>query len=248
MAPTPKLPNPKSQKPAGSGSRKGQKYQKQRHLTINEAAKLLVDCTILGDKGACAKHKVHFNSLKHCKNRLDREPELKARVLYYQAKLDNEWASDIPKAIKRVIAFISRAADEADPQDPEAIKALVEAANKLAGIEAAKYVLNMRIREQRRYGLERFHPNPLLAPAPETPGNSPGGADSAIIEVELVSESVAGPDGGNRPAYPERGQSAPGNGPVRAESEIDAEVIHEPRGPTAEDIGRGGRHRDWEHK
>lgn len=248
----PKAPRPpvaSRRKVPGSGAKKGQKYGKWRHLTINETAKLLVDATILGDKGAEAKHACSHSALSHAKRRVEREPALKQRVLYYQAKLDNSWASDVPKAIKKVIAFIARATEVADPGDPEAIKSLVEAAKSLAGIEAAKYILNERIKERRRTSWESWHgvQNPLLAPAATS-------ANSVIIEAEAAVDEPE-PGTRNRETSPSSGSSTRGGESESVSVSVaeggaaEDEPVIAPVGPSPDDFGTGGRHRQyWEHR
>ncbi|HSN29412.1 MAG TPA: hypothetical protein VLT45_24145, partial [Kofleriaceae bacterium] len=58
---------------------------------------------------------------------------------------DKDWAKGLSTAIRGQIEFLNRAAQDADPKNPEAIKAVTGALDTLADVALTKRMLDARL-------------------------------------------------------------------------------------------------------
>jgi len=108
---------------------------------------ILVDAVYLGDKPAAEKHCVSERSIRNWRKMLDEMPEFSAIFQLKKAKMESDWASELPAAIKSGIQYLQEAAKQARDNnytDPDTIHAVAGAVKILSEIGAMQKVLDAR--------------------------------------------------------------------------------------------------------
>jgi len=116
----------------------------------DRAAKLLVEAATDGDKAVAERHGVTVRSLQRYRKALVRDEELSRAVADKKAKVEAGWADQIPGALRAAIAFLQKAAEQADPKDPAAIHSVAGAMKLLSETSATWKVLDARLARQNR--------------------------------------------------------------------------------------------------
>lgn len=116
----------------------------------DRAAKLLVEAATLGDKATAKKHGVSLRTLQRWRKQLEGDSALSQAVASKKAKVEEGWADEIPGALRAAIAFLTKAAEQADPKDPAAIHSVAGAMKLLSETSATWKVLDARLARQNR--------------------------------------------------------------------------------------------------
>ncbi len=114
-------------------------------LNKTRAATILAEAEVLGDGAACAKHGISDRTLRNYRARLAQDPELAALFREKLGALARRWEEDLNPAIGEAIAFLRKAAREANPRDPKAIEAVASALKTLAELDLTHKVLEARL-------------------------------------------------------------------------------------------------------
>jgi hypothetical protein len=116
-----------------------------RSFNYERAAGALVDAIFSGDKAAAEKWDVSTRSIEEWRSRLKEDEELLALFKSKKHAREKTWASEIPQVIQDGLRFVSDAIKHANPEDPEALKAVVGALKVLMDIDLTKQVLDARL-------------------------------------------------------------------------------------------------------
>jgi hypothetical protein len=126
---------------------------------LERAAQVLIEAAILASRGltpskadeeAAKKHGVSTRQIRRWRASLPNEPELSAHVRSKMTVVEQGWADEIPGALRASIAFLEKAAREADPKDPDAIHAVAGAMKLLSETAGYWKVLDARLARQAR--------------------------------------------------------------------------------------------------
>lgn len=119
-------------------------------LDYDRAASILVEAAYYGEQVTAARWGVTDRTILNYRNRLDEDKELSDIFALKKAAFENEWAKEIPAAIRSALRFIVRAGEEANPKDPTAIFAIAGALKIVAEIELTREIINARLDRQYR--------------------------------------------------------------------------------------------------
>jgi transposase-like protein len=114
------------------------------------ASVVLVEAAFLGDKATSKKFGISTRTLQRWRKRLNEDGRLSSFVAQRKKELDKAWAEEMPIAIKASIDFIRRAAQEAAPNDPDAIHSIAGALKILSEVAMTREVLDARLARQNR--------------------------------------------------------------------------------------------------
>ncbi|MEL6225282.1 MAG: hypothetical protein AAFR31_21855 [Cyanobacteria bacterium J06627_8] len=116
-----------------------------RAFNYERAACALVDAILMGDRAAAEKYEVTYRSIQEWRARLSTDPKL---VQLFQEKKqiqDAAWGDEIPNAIASGIKFLTRAAQECKPDDPDAVHAIAGYIKILSEISMTRKVIDARL-------------------------------------------------------------------------------------------------------
>lgn len=114
------------------------------------AGTVLVDAAYMGDKEAAQKNGVSTRSIRRWRERLECDPLLAASVRKKKTLADQEWASELPSAIRAAIRFIRESAKESKVGDPKATAVISEALAILAEVAMTRQIIDARLAGQDR--------------------------------------------------------------------------------------------------
>jgi hypothetical protein len=114
-------------------------------LNYERAATILVEAAYFGDKQAADRYGVSVRTVERYRARMDEDDELSAFVAIKKQKFEDEWADELPGAIRASIRFLGRAAQEASAKDPQAIHSVAGSLKILADVALTKQVLDARL-------------------------------------------------------------------------------------------------------
>ncbi|MFB2768569.1 hypothetical protein ACE1AT_04655 [Pelatocladus sp. BLCC-F211] len=116
-------------------------------FNYERAASALVDAIFMGDKAAAEKWGVSTRSIEGWRSRLNEDARLAGLFQQKKKAREKTWASEIPETIQLGLKFIQDATKEANPADPDAIKAIADAMKVLMEIDLTKQILDARMAE-----------------------------------------------------------------------------------------------------
>ena len=114
------------------------------------AAAVLVDAAYMGDKEAAKKHGVTTRSIRNWRERLAEDAHFSAIFREKKNLVDQEWASELPSAIRSAIRFLRESAKESKLGDSRAIAAMTDALKALAEVAVTREILDARFGRQSR--------------------------------------------------------------------------------------------------
>lgn len=107
-------------------------------------AMILVESSYFGDKRTAKKFGISDRTIRNYRQRLNSDEEL-AKIFREKNDLSaQEWAHEMPAAIRAAIDFLRRASQEAKTDDPECIHAVAGALKILSDVEITKQVIDAR--------------------------------------------------------------------------------------------------------
>lgn len=116
-------------------------------LNYDLAATALADAAINGDQQAIQRAQISIRALQRYRQRLAIDPKLAQYVAEKKAALLGRWADSLPSAARECIAFIDRAARDADHKDPAAVVAIAGAFKLLTEADMNRKVLDVYLAE-----------------------------------------------------------------------------------------------------
>jgi len=119
-------------------------------FNCERAAAALVDAAYMGDKKAADKHGVTSRSIRNWRERLDGDPDFSAVFREKKLLSDQEWASELPSAIRSAIRFVRESAKESKLGDPKATAVIADALSILAEVAITREILDARLAGQNR--------------------------------------------------------------------------------------------------
>ncbi len=108
------------------------------------AARVLIEASISGDKVAAQKYDVEERTVRNYRARLETDPHFSAFFRLKQKETQDAWVSGLTPAIMAGIDFLQRAAQNLEPKDPEAVKAVTESVRVLSELAITTKVINAR--------------------------------------------------------------------------------------------------------
>jgi len=114
------------------------------------AAQVLVEAAYKGDRAAAKENGVSERSVRRWRNRMDDDQKLADLVQQKRKLAEEDWADELPEAIRAAIDYLRRAAGAADESDPEVIHAVAGALKMLSHVGMTKKVLDARLASRDR--------------------------------------------------------------------------------------------------
>ena len=135
-------------------------------LDYEKAAVILVEAAYYGDAKTAERWGITDRTIQNYRGRLDSDPELSSYFALKKAAFENEWANEIPAAIRSALRFIVRAGELADPKNPEAIHAVAGALKIVTEVELTREIINARLGRYDRPDGEEDRPMVTLSAGP----------------------------------------------------------------------------------
>ena len=118
------------------------------------ASIVLVEAAFFGDKPTAAKYGIATRTIHRYRKRLNEDAQLSALVKVKKDLMEQEWAEEMPAAIRASIEFLRKAATEAKATDPDVIHAIAGALKILSDVAMTKKVIDARLTGQNRQANE----------------------------------------------------------------------------------------------
>ena len=109
------------------------------------ASIVIVEAAFFGDKPTAAKYGISPRTIHRYRKRLNEDAQLSALVKIKKDLMEQEWAKDMPAAIRASIEFLRKAANNAKTDDPDAIHAVAGALKILSEVALTKRVIDARL-------------------------------------------------------------------------------------------------------
>ena len=119
-------------------------------FNYERAARALVDASFSGDEGAARKYGVSTVSIWNWRNRLNTDPKLLMLFSSKKEQAEANWSLELIPAILAAIDFLKRAAQSADPTQPDVIYSIAGALKIMADVRASMDILDARLAEFNR--------------------------------------------------------------------------------------------------
>jgi hypothetical protein len=121
-----------------------------RKINYDRAAKILCDAVLLGDRAAAAKWKTSTRTIQRYRLRLETDDKLRRLVAKFQARQDQDWASEIPAVLAEGMGFLRAAfvdnRNHGGTLAADNIDALTNAINTLADIDLTRRIVAERLK------------------------------------------------------------------------------------------------------
>lgn len=114
------------------------------------AAAALVDAAYMGDKKAAERHGVTTRSIRNWRERLDADQHFSAVFREKKVLTDQEWAGELPSAIRAAIRFVRESAKESKLGNPDSTKVVADALRILVEVALTREILDARLAGQNR--------------------------------------------------------------------------------------------------
>lgn len=118
------------------------------------ASIVLVEAAFFGDKPTAAKYGVSLRSIHNYRKRLNEDTKLAELFRIKKDQMEQEWAEEMPAAIRASIEFLRKAATEAKTTDPDVIHAIAGALKILSDVAMTKKVIDARLAGSNRQANE----------------------------------------------------------------------------------------------
>ena len=112
---------------------------------LERAAGVLYDATLMSDRQACERWGIARSTLKSYRRRWATHPDLQAKLDEYRERRAQAWAERLPEALEQAVLFSHRAARQADPAAPEAIREVTRAVQVLSEVDLTHKVMQQRM-------------------------------------------------------------------------------------------------------
>jgi hypothetical protein len=109
------------------------------------AAQLIVEATLDGDDAVTKRHAVSLRTLQRWRQALGTDDKLAQPVADRKSLIEAKWADTIPAALRSCVAFLQKAAELADPKDPEAIHAVAGSMKLLSETRGTWKMLDLKL-------------------------------------------------------------------------------------------------------
>ena len=119
-------------------------------FNYDRAAAAIVDAAYMGDKEAAQKHGVTTRTIRRWRDRLDSDSHLSSFVREKKVLTDQEWAGELPSAIRAAIRFVRESAKESKLGNPDSTKVVADALRILVEVALTREILDARLAGQNR--------------------------------------------------------------------------------------------------
>jgi len=119
-------------------------------FNYERASAALVDAAYMGDKDAAKKHGVTTRTIRNWRNRLETDARFSSFFREKKVLVDQEWASELPSAIRASIRFVRESAKESKLGNPDSTKVVADALKILAEVALTREILDARLAGQDR--------------------------------------------------------------------------------------------------
>ena len=109
------------------------------------ASIILVEAVFFGDKTTAAKYGISTRTIRNYRKRLSEDAKFSALFQEKKEHAEQEWAHEMPAAIRASIDFLRKAANSAKTDDPDAIHAVAGALKILSEVAITKQVIDARL-------------------------------------------------------------------------------------------------------
>jgi len=118
--------------------------------STQKKAAAIVDAAFTTDEEAAEQHGVSRRSIVRWRQEMDQSPELAQSVtaIYKEEIEGRDWLEEATRTVQSAFSFLRRAANELDPSDPDAVKAVSLAIQTLTEAKLTAEVINARLAEQ----------------------------------------------------------------------------------------------------
>jgi len=116
------------------------------------AAGVLYDATLMSDRVACERWSISRSTLQNYRRRWATDPDLQAKLDEYRERRAQAWAERLPETLEQAVLFLQRAARQADPTDPEAIREVTRAVQVLSETDLTHKVMQQRMQDGHQNG------------------------------------------------------------------------------------------------
>lgn len=114
-------------------------------LDYDRVATILVEAAFFGDSQAAERWGVSERTVQRYRKRMGKSDELSSIVALKKENFEQNWADEIPAAIRSATRFLMNASRQADPTDPAAIHAVAGAMKIMAEVGLTKEILDVRL-------------------------------------------------------------------------------------------------------
>lgn len=108
---------------------------------------VLLEAAYYGDKAAADRCQVSERSIRNWRQRLEIDPEFAAVFQAKKLRWEQDWASELPAALRAFLGFLVRASKEGNHRDPEMVHAIAGAFKLVADAGFAKAILDVKLAE-----------------------------------------------------------------------------------------------------
>lgn len=126
-------------------------------FNYDRASAVLVEAAYFGDKTASERYGISIRSIENYRARLEDDMELVAFFAIKKQKFEDDWAEELPVAIRSSIRYIAKAASEAST-DHQMVYSIAGALKILSDVKLTKDVLDARLAENGRPKTEANRP------------------------------------------------------------------------------------------
>ena len=113
-------------------------------------AAAIVDAAFTTDEEAAGQHDVSRRSIQRWRAEMEEDPKLAENVaaIYKEEIQGRDWLEEATRTVQSAFSFLRQAANELDPSDPDAVKAVSLAIQTLTEAKLTAQVINARLAEQ----------------------------------------------------------------------------------------------------
>lgn len=127
-------------------------------LDYDRVASVLVEAAFFGDSQAANRWGITERTVRRYRSKMGDDDELSSIVQVKKENFEQNWAEEIPAAIRSATRFLMTASVEADPKDPQAIHAVAGAMKIMAEVGLTKEILDVRLGRYDRPGGKENRP------------------------------------------------------------------------------------------
>lgn len=115
-----------------------------KKLKTEQVAQILVEAFIYGDAQAAKNSGLTTRQVRNYRSQLKQDDLLIQDFQHKKELAVNNWAEQLPETILAGMHFLKRAAQEADPKDPNVIHAITGSIKILTELQIFKDFINVR--------------------------------------------------------------------------------------------------------
>jgi uncharacterized protein (DUF2267 family) len=144
------------------------------------AAQVIIEATLDGDAAVTKRHGVSLRTLQRWRKALEADDKLAQLVAAKKSLLEANWADEIPAALTKCVAFLRRAAEEANHKDPDAIHSVAGAMKLLSETRGTWKMLDLKLARLAAKDREDREAAGEAVPGGKPPGPGQDGERAAV--------------------------------------------------------------------